>query len=60
MQLEENSLETIDWFKNINNKKWSTFIQFDIIEFYLSITRELLQITLGNIRTSLTRKQKVF
>ena len=37
-----NSMDTIDWFKNIKNKKMSTFIQFDIIEIYPSITRELL------------------
>ena len=28
--LWKNSLDTIDWFKNISNKNRSTFIQFDI------------------------------
>ena len=31
--LWKNSQDTIDWFKNIKNKKMSSFIQFDIIEF---------------------------
>ena len=38
----KNSADILDWFKNLKNKKLSTFIQFDIIEFYPSITRELL------------------
>ena len=37
--LWKNSMDIIDCFKNIKNKKRSTFIQFDIIEFYPSITR---------------------
>ena len=47
--LWKNSLDTIDWFKNIKNKKRSTFTQFDI-EFYLSITRELLLKSLNHTR----------
>ena len=46
----KNSLDTIDWFKNIKNKKRSTFIEFDIIEFYLFITRELWQKSLNHAR----------
>ena len=38
----KNYLDSIDWLKNIKNKKRSTLIQFDIIEFNLSITRELI------------------
>ena len=48
--LWKNSLDTIDWFKNIKNKKRSTFIQFDIIEFYPSITRELYLKSLNHTR----------
>ena len=40
--LWENSYETIEWFKGIKNKSKATFIQFDIIDFYPSITRNLL------------------
>ena len=48
--LWKNSLDTINWFKNIKNKKRSTFIQFVIIEFYPSITRELLIKSLNHAR----------
>ena len=40
--LWKNSMNIIDSYKNIRNKKRSTFVQFDILEFYPSITRELL------------------
>ena len=32
----------INWFKNIQNKRKCIFIQFDIEEFYPSISKELL------------------
>ena len=32
----------INWFKNIKNKKESIFMQFDIEEFYSSVSKELL------------------
>ena len=32
----------INWFKNIRNKKKCIFMQFDIEEFYPSISKELL------------------
>ena len=38
----KNSEETIEWFKQIKNKKTGNFIQFDICNFYLSISNELL------------------
>ena len=41
---------TIDWFKNIRDKKRSSFVQFDIIEVYLSITTELLLKSLNYAR----------
>ena len=40
--LWKNSMDTIDWFRKIRDKKRSTFVEFDIIEFYPSITKELL------------------
>ena len=33
----------INWFNNIENKKNCSFIQFDIKEFYPSITEEILE-----------------
>ena len=38
----KNTLSVIDWFKKINNKKQHSFICFDIVEFYPSISEELL------------------
>ena len=40
--LWRNTQSVISWFKEIDMKKRSTFIQFDVIEFYPSITAELL------------------
>ena len=38
----KNTLSVIDRFKKIDNKKQQSFICFDIVEFYLSISEELL------------------
>ena len=46
----KNSMDTIDWFRKIKDKKRSTFVQFDIIEFYPSITKELLVRSLNHAR----------
>ena len=43
-------MDTIDWFRKIKNKKRSTFVQFDIIELYPSITKELLVRSLNHTR----------
>ena len=40
INLWKNSNDTIEWFRNIKNKSKTTFIQFDIIEFYPSITKK--------------------
>ena len=37
----KNTHSVIDWFKSINNKEQCTFIQFDIENFYPSISEEL-------------------
>ena len=37
-----NTQAVITWFKSIENKRSSSFIKFDIVEFYPSITKELL------------------
>ena len=49
-KLWKNSMDTIDGFKNIRDKKRSTFVQFDIIEFHPSITRELILRRLNHAR----------
>ena len=55
----ENSLNTVDWFKTIKNISTKTFIQFDIIEFYPFITRELLLKSLNQAKeyTNITEKE---
>ena len=37
-----NSLSVTQWFKSINDKKRHSFISFDIIDFYPTITENLL------------------
>ena len=38
----QNTDSVINWFKNIQNKKNQKFIQFDVVNFYPSISAELL------------------
>ena len=40
--LWRNSYDTIEWFRKIKNKSKTTFMQFDIIDFYPSITKNTL------------------
>ena len=37
-----NTKSVIEWFKTIKNKSKSSFIKFDIVEFYPSVSKELL------------------
>ena len=37
-----NSYDTIEWFRKIKNKSKATFMLFDIIDFYPSITKNTL------------------
>ena len=39
----KNTYSVIDWFKSLKNKKNLTFLQFDIVEFYPSITEKILK-----------------
>ena len=38
----QNTQTVITWFKSIDNKRSSSFIKLDIMNFYPSITKELL------------------
>ena len=38
----KNTSDAISWFKNINNKKQSSFVNFDVENFYPSISEKLL------------------
>ena len=39
----QNSFSVIDWFNNLKDKQRLSFIEFDIIDFYPSITENLLK-----------------
>ena len=41
-----NTMDAIKWFEKIPDKETSTFIQFDICEFYPSITEKILDDTI--------------
>ena len=52
----KNTSSVTEWFKKINNKEKSSFIQFDIESFYPSITEELFikAIEFAKSKTSIT------
>ena len=35
--------DALDWFKSIENKRNQEFVQMDIVDFYPSISKKLLQ-----------------
>ena len=39
----KNSDSTIDWFVKLENKKKLRFLQFDVVDFYASITPQILE-----------------
>ena len=41
----QSTKQVFEWFADIKDKKQKTFLQLDIVEFYPSITRELLEKT---------------
>ena len=43
VNLWKNSTSVIDWFKNLISKEQYTFLCFDVVEFYPSISEELLK-----------------
>ena len=49
----------IEWFKAIKNKSESSFIKFDIIEFYPSISKELLTKAIEYAESVTTIEEKV-
>ena len=48
--LWKNSFNAKEWFRNIKDKNRTTFIQFDIIEFYPSIPKDLLLKSLNDAK----------
>ena len=58
--LWKSSLDTIEWFKNIKHKNKTTFIQFDIIDFYPSITKEFLLLSINLARNYIDITQEEY
>ena len=56
----QNTAEVIDWFTGIKDKQQSKFLKFDIIDFYPSITPELLEkaINFASTITKITDETK--
>ena len=56
----KNSDEAIDWFSNLQNKQRLHFIQFDVVNFYASITPDLLKsaITFAARYTTISAKYR--
>ena len=52
-----NTKSVIEWFKAIKNK--SSFIKFDIVEFYPSISKELLPKAIEYAQSVTTIEEKV-
>ena len=54
----KNTKCVIDWFKALTNKRTCTFIQFDIVDFYPSITEELLTKAINHAKQHTTISNK--
>ena len=54
-----NTKSVIEWFKAIKNKSKSSFIKFDIVEFYPSISKELLSKAIEYAQSVTTIEEKV-
>ena len=57
----KNTDSVITWFEHINNKQASKFLKFDIVEFYPSISEDLLTKAINFAiasRVSITREEK--
>ena len=56
----KNTNEVLEWFKGLSEKKELTFIQFDVVNFYPSITKELLEEAIDMARgyTEITEEEK--
>ena len=54
-----NTKSVIEWFKAIKNESKSSFIKFDIVEFYPSISKELLSKAIEYAQSVTTIEEKV-
>ena len=58
--LWKNTKEVLDWFKSIKNKPAHEFISFDVVDYYPSITEELLDKALdfASLHTTMTQEER--
>ena len=59
MNQRRNTKSVIDWFKAIKNKSKSSFIKFDIVQFYPSISKERLSKAIEYAQSVNTNEEKV-
>ena len=55
----QNRQVVITWFKSIENKKSSSFIKFNIVELYSSISKELLTKSMHYAKSITTLEKEV-
>ena len=48
--MEKHTASVIDWFENIKNKENSISVIFDVDIFYLSISENLLKLSLNHVK----------
>ena len=56
MNQSHNTNSVIEWFKAINNKSKSSFIKFDIIEFYRLVFKEVISKAIEYAVTTIKKK----
>ena len=54
----QNTQAVITWFKSIENKRSSSFIKLDIVNFYPSITKELLTKSINYAQSIITIEEE--
>ena len=59
MNQRRNTKSVIDWFKAIKNKSNSSFIKFGLVEFYPSISKEVLSKAIEYAQSVNTIEEKV-
>ena len=59
MKQWQNTQAVITWLKSIDNKRSSSFIKFDIVDFYPSITKELLTKSINYAKSTTTIEDEV-
>ena len=61
VNLWQNTSSVIDWFNSISQKKNCSFVSFDVVDFYPSITETILEqaLTFASQFTEVTNEEKI-